>query len=69
MHNGSWAVIFGSGYSDASHGSNKAALFIVDAITGTLIKEIVLDSSGSNGLSTPAVIDTDADFEIGRAHV
>lgn len=65
MHNGKWAVVFGSGYTDGATGSNKASLFILDAVTGQIMSgmsgPIELDST-SNGLSTPAVVDTDGDF-------
>lgn len=66
MKNGKWAVIFSNGYTDGTTGTNKAALFILDAITGQIMSgmsgPIVLDSSGSNGLSTPAVVDVNGDF-------
>lgn len=61
MNNGKWAVIFGSGYSGGTTGTGKATLYIVDAIDGTIISEIVLDA-GSNGLSSPTVVDIDGDF-------
>ncbi|MCR4301921.1 MAG: PilC/PilY family type IV pilus protein, partial [Sulfuricaulis sp.] len=64
MKNGKWAVIFGSGYTDGATGTNKAALFILDAITGQIMSgmsgPIVLDST-SNGLSSPLAVDVDGD--------
>lgn len=62
MHTASgtrWAAIFGNGYNSTN---GYASLFIVDAITGTLIKKIDVDTAGSNGLSTPAVVDTDGNY-------
>jgi type IV pilus assembly protein PilY1 len=54
---GKWAAVFGNGYQSTS---GKAVLYVVDAFTGQAISgvpsKITLDSSGSNGLSTPALI-------------
>ena len=65
-----WAAIFGNGYNDA--GSGAAQLFVVSLEGGldgvwTLgtdyikITTGVGDTSNRNGLSTPAVVDTDSD--------
>jgi type IV pilus assembly protein PilY1 len=65
MHSNSgtpvWAAIFGNGYNSVNE---RPVLYIVNAVTGALIKKIILDSTtgGSNGLSTPAVVDQDGDF-------
>lgn len=62
MHTASgtrWAAIFGNGYNSTN---GYASLFIVDAITGALIKKIDVDTAGSNGLSTPVVVDTDGNY-------
>jgi Tfp pilus tip-associated adhesin PilY1 len=53
-----WVVIFANGYLSKSGG---AALYVVDALSGTLVRKIVADRSGSNGLSTPTIIDVDND--------
>lgn len=73
---GRWVVIFGNGYDNTQADSNASAsgnavLYIVDAITGSLIKWIdtgmgsANDPQGlgrANGLSSANVIDTDGDF-------
>jgi type IV pilus assembly protein PilY1 len=61
MQDGEWAAIFGNGYNSVNE---RPVLYIVNAISGTLIKKVILQSAtgGSNGLSTPAVIDKDGDF-------
>jgi len=60
MHGTSrWAAIFGNGYNSTN---GYASLFIVDVVTGTLLKKIDLETTGNNGLSTPAVVDTDGDY-------
>lgn len=63
LHNGRWAVVFGNGYEASNHTNGKAALFIVDAIDGTLDKS--LEVSGidgiANGLSTPRLADNNGD--------
>lgn len=58
LNNGAWAAIFGNGYNS---GSDKAYLFIVDLQAGTLIKKIPANASTSNGLSAPALVDTNDD--------
>ncbi|WP_333982648.1 pilus assembly protein [Ectopseudomonas khazarica] len=63
LHTGKWAVVFGNGYESANNTNGKAALFIVDAMEGTLLKN--LEVSGidgvANGLSTPKLGDYNAD--------
>ncbi len=68
-----WAVIFGNGYNSTNE---NAALYVVNVVTGALIRKIVLnpdyDSTwnatgvtpyiNSNGLSMPAVVDTNGDY-------
>jgi type IV pilus assembly protein PilY1 len=58
-----WVVIFGNGY-DSYNG--KAVLYVLDALTGTLIRKIDTGAGGEadrpkNGLSSPAVVDVDDD--------
>ena len=63
LHTGTWAVVFGNGYESANNTNGKAALFIVDAMEGTLLKS--LEVSGvegvANGLSTPKLGDYNGD--------
>jgi Tfp pilus tip-associated adhesin PilY1 len=54
-----WVVIFGNGYGSAN---SSAVLYILD-IDGNLLKKIDTASSGSNGLSTPSVIDVNNDYK------
>ncbi|RDH45508.1 pilus assembly protein [Zooshikella ganghwensis] len=74
MHNGDWAVIFGNGYGCDYRDSyvcnyTKPALFIINALTGELIKKIETKYTSynidggevTNGLSSPSVADTDGD--------
>lgn len=63
MNDGSWAVIFGNGYNSTNE---RPVLYIVNAVTGALIRKIVLDSTmaASNGLSTPALVDQNGDFVV-----
>ena len=76
MPNGKWAVIFGNGYNDA--GSGEAHLFILyleEGLDGTWsssdyvkISTGVGNTTTRNGLSTPAVLDTDGDGVADRAY-
>jgi type IV pilus assembly protein PilY1 len=63
LHNGRWAVVTGNGYEGANTDSGKAALYIIDAITGELSHslEVQSDHQASNGLSTPRLADYDGD--------
>lgn len=63
LHTGKWAVVFGNGYESANHTNGKAALFIVDAIEGTLLKSLEVQGTNgvANGLSTPKLADYNAD--------
>jgi type IV pilus assembly protein PilY1 len=54
-----WVVIFGNGYNSEN---GNSALYIIDAITGKLIKRIDAGAAdGNNGLSTPIAVDADYD--------
>ena len=56
-----WAVIFGNGYESTNE---KAVLYVVNLLDGTLIKKIDTqtgDSTQCNGLSSPTAIDMDLD--------
>ena len=62
-----WVVMFGNGYNnDLADGhastSNYAHLFIVDALTGTLLKKISTNQASTlNGLGKIAPVDLDGD--------
>jgi type IV pilus assembly protein PilY1 len=52
-------VIFGNGYESPNR---SAVLFILDALTGSVVRKIDTGVTGCNGLSKPAVIDMDNDY-------
>lgn len=61
---GEWAAIFGNGYNS---NNQQASLFIVNLEDGSLIRKIstgVGSSATPNGLSEPALIDTDGDLSV-----
>ena len=62
LHNGRWAVVTGNGYENGDD-SGKAALYIIDAVTGALTKDLPVQSTKAthNGLSTPKLVDYDGD--------
>ena len=61
MHDGSWAVVTGNGYENGAS-DGKAALYIIDAVKGTLTKALeVAGDTGVNGLSSPILADYNAD--------
>ena len=69
MNNGVAAVVVGNGYVNTSTG--RATLFIINADTGALIREIdtASGSVGSpNGLSTATLVDTDGDGKTDYAY-
>jgi hypothetical protein len=51
-------VIFGNGYDSTDQ---KAVLYIVNPLTGELIKKIDTLTSGCNGIATPKVVDMEGD--------
>jgi len=53
-----WVVIFGNGYNSTNESS---VLFVLDALTGTLLRKIDTGFNPSNGLSTPAPVDVNGD--------
>lgn len=69
LHNGRWAVVTGNGYEGENTNNGKAALYIIDAITGKLHKSLevqgdVRNASNTvmpNGLSSPRLADYDGD--------
>ena len=63
LHHGRWAVVVGNGYQAQGGESGAAALYLLDAIDGSLIKslEVQSDLAQANGLSAPRLADYDAD--------
>ncbi|HUH58432.1 MAG TPA: PilC/PilY family type IV pilus protein, partial [Pseudomonadales bacterium] len=65
MHNGEWAVVTGNGYKSTGANNGAAALYIINAITGKMIKSLEVQSpiknGGENGLSSPRLADYDSD--------
>ncbi|RAU44906.1 MULTISPECIES: PilC/PilY family type IV pilus protein [unclassified Pseudomonas] len=58
LHSGEWGVIFGNGYN----GNNgNASLFVLNAATGAQIAKLTTSVVGNNGLSSPVVLDANAD--------
>ena len=53
-----YVVIFGNGYDSVN---GNAVLYVLNAVTGTLIKKLDTGVGGCNGLATPAVVDVQAD--------
>lgn len=69
LQNGDWVAVFGNGYGGAN---NHAVLYIVDLATGSLRKAFdtgVGDAAHENGMSTPALLDTDGDFKMDTVFV
>ncbi|MGD8961626.1 MAG: PilC/PilY family type IV pilus protein [Desulfobacterales bacterium] len=56
-----WVVIFGNGYNSPN---GRAVLFIVNPLTGELIKRLDTQVGGCNGLSTPIATDVDYDNKV-----
>lgn len=56
---GQWVAVIANGYNSLS---GKAVLYIVNIQTGALVKKIEAETTtGTNGLSSPAVADVDGD--------
>lgn len=60
-----WVVMFGNGYNSTN---GHAVLFIVDLLTGELIKKIDTGVGSDNGLSTPNIVDVDGDGVVDYAY-
>ena len=58
LKNGVWAAIISNGYNSTS---DRAYLYIINLQTGALIQKIATNDSGNNGLSAPALVDTNGD--------
>lgn len=65
LSNGSDAVLVNNGYASSS---GAASLFVINAKTGALIRELVTSDSSTNGLSSPTVLDSDQDGDIDYAY-
>lgn len=63
LHHGGWSVVTGNGYQAQGSEQGAAALYVIDALKGTLIKslEVQSDLARSNGLSAPRLADYDGD--------
>ena len=61
LNNGVWAAIISNGYNSTS---DRAYLFVINLQTGELIRKISTNTSTNNGLSSPALVDTNGDKKI-----
>lgn len=63
LHNGQWAVVTGNGYQASGSAMGAAALYLINALDGSIIKSLEVQSARPipNGLSTPRLADYDAD--------
>jgi len=76
MENGKWAAIFGNGYNDLGTGSAQLFILFLDGgmdRTWSASDYVVIDtgvgtSGDRNGLSTPAVVDTDGNGKADRVY-
>ncbi|WP_321370662.1 PilC/PilY family type IV pilus protein [uncultured Desulfuromusa sp.] len=59
-----WVIIVGNGYSS----TNETAALYIFSLNGTLIKKIMTEASGSNGLSEPSIIDANGDYKADYAY-
>ena len=59
--NAPWIVVFGNGYNSEN---SSAVLFVVNVETGTLVKRIDTGDANCNGLSSPALFDSDFDGDV-----
>jgi len=62
---GQWGAVVGNGYLSAT---GAASLYILDIQTGAVITEIVVAGGADNGMSSPTVVDTDADGVVDAAY-
>jgi type IV pilus assembly protein PilY1 len=58
LNSGQWVAIFGNGYNSTSE---RAYLYVVDLGTGALLHKMAAGTVTANGLSTPAMYDTNND--------
>lgn len=59
IHGSKWVIISGNGYNSTN---GKAVLMLIDK-NGTITK-LATDTSTSNGLSAPTLVDVDNDFDV-----
>ena len=58
MNNGRWAVVLGNGYNS----TNEQAVLLIQYLDGDKsIKKIAVGTAGTNGLSTPRLLDVNGD--------
>jgi len=69
LNDGKWYAVAGNGYNSVN---GRALLYIIDLETGTVVRKLTTDNSGSpgqpNGLSSPTLIDVDQDFKADFAY-
>lgn len=68
MNDGHWYAVFGNGYNSSA---GKAALFLVPldrSQSALTVIKIEADADGGNGLSEPALVDTNGDRIIDRVY-
>ncbi|MFB3078276.1 MAG: pilus assembly protein, partial [Lysobacterales bacterium] len=65
LNNGQWAAVVANGYMSAS---GAASLYLLDVQTGAVIREITVPDLDGNGLSSPTVIDANADGFVDTAY-
>ena len=65
LKNGQWAAVVANGYMSAS---GAASLYLLDVQTGAVIREITVPDLDGNGLSSPTVIDANADGFVDTAY-
>lgn len=62
-----WVAILPNGYESPTT-SRTASLIIVDLASGTILREIVVDTAHPNGLASPAAIDKNGDGIVDTAY-
>ncbi len=65
LASGDWVAVFGNGYNSTA---DRAYLYVVRLSDGALLKKIPASTATSNGLSTPALIDTNNDMIVDFAY-
>jgi len=69
LSTGEWAAIVGNGYNNT--GSGRAVLYVINVVTGALIKSFAVGSgvAGSpNGMSSPGAIDSNFDSKVATVY-
>ena len=61
LNSGRWVAIVANGYNSINE---KAVLYVLDISDGSIIKKIIVEASGQNGLSSPIAVSIDNDFNI-----